>query len=84
MTTTCTLFGDVEPGKWKRFNHSCEPNMAFSAHRSLNVEACRDIMVGEELTMDYRTFCDDTMKPFECHCGSPTCCHLVDLSKTNV
>lgn len=64
---------DLQPSKWRSFNHSCSPNMAFGSERSLNVVAIRDIEVGEELTMDYRTFSDENMKPFMCHCGEEAC-----------
>lgn len=64
---------DLHPSEWRSFNHSCVPNMAFGENRSLNVIALRDIAEGEELTMDYRTFADDTMKPFQCNCGHETC-----------
>jgi SET domain-containing protein len=37
------------------------------------VLALRDIVAGEELTVDYGTFCDEGMAPFDCHCGSATC-----------
>ena len=68
---------DHSPACWRLFNHSCEPNMAFGENRSLNVVAIRDIGVGEELTMDYRTFVDDNMKPFYCYCGTSQCAGLI-------
>ena len=59
--------------KWRPLNHSCEPNLVFAAPHSLNCVAARDIQRSEELTMDYATFCDMTMKEFDCHCGAPSC-----------
>eukprot|EP00731_Ephydatia_muelleri_P003281 Em0001g3281a len=59
--------------KWRPLNHSCEPNLVFAAPHSLNCVAARDIQRSEELTMDYASFCDVTMKEFDCHCGAPSC-----------
>jgi D-ala D-ala ligase C-terminus/SET domain len=59
-----------DPAEWAPQNHSCQPNAAFTG---LNMVALRDIRPGEELTLDYGTLCDETMMPFQCTCGSPTC-----------
>jgi D-alanine-D-alanine ligase len=61
---------DQRPSGWAPQNHSCEPNTAFEG---LNVVALRDIAVGEELTVDYATFYDARMIPFDCTCGSSAC-----------
>jgi D-alanine-D-alanine ligase-like ATP-grasp enzyme len=61
---------DEDAEKWAPQNHSCAPNTGF---RGLDVVALRDIAAGEELTLDYRTFCDEAMVPFDCHCGSSNC-----------
>jgi D-alanine-D-alanine ligase len=63
-------FWDRDPTAWSPQNHSCDPNTGFSG---LNVMALRDINIGEELTIDYSTFCDGHMPSFECQCGSPKC-----------
>lgn len=68
---------DHSPAFWRVFNHSCEPNMAFGSDKSLNVVTLRDVEVDEELTMDYRTFIDDNMKPFWCYCGAAKCEGLI-------
>jgi D-alanine-D-alanine ligase-like ATP-grasp enzyme len=68
---------DHSPACWRNFNHSCSPNMDFGDNRSLNVVAIRDIRAGDELTMDYRMFVDETMPPFQCFCGSPACEGLI-------
>ncbi len=39
--------------------------------------ARRDIPVGEQLTLDYATFCGPEMEQFECGCGASTCRHVV-------
>jgi hypothetical protein len=36
---------------------------ARTAFRGLDVVALRDIAAGEELTLDYATFCDESMTP---------------------
>jgi len=61
---------DTEPTGWAPQNHSCDPNTVFVG---LNLVAQRDIRVGEELTVDYATFYDRHMTPFDCTCGSPCC-----------
>jgi D-alanine-D-alanine ligase-like ATP-grasp enzyme len=61
---------DTEPSGWAPQNHSCDPNTAFVG---LNLVAQRDIRHGEELTVDFSTFYDRHMTPFECACGSPRC-----------
>jgi hypothetical protein len=68
---------EEDPKRWRPINHSCSPTCANKAPHSLNVEATRDIAEGEDLTMDYATFCDYTMKPFQCHCGFPECRGLI-------
>ena len=44
--------------EWKRFNHSCEPNVWYSGYEQ-TVVARRDIKRGEELTVDYCTLLAD-------------------------
>ena len=61
---------DTEPTGWAPQNHSCDPNTEFVG---LNLVATRDIRGGEELTVDYATFYDSHMSPFDCACGSPNC-----------
>lgn len=64
---------EKDPRRWRPINHSCDPSCVFAAPHSLNVISTRNIKRGEDLTMDYATFCDGTMKPFECLCGSSQC-----------
>lgn len=66
-----------DPTRWRPINHSCDPNCIFDAPHSLNVIAARDIAAGEDLSMDYATFCDGTMKPFNCLCGAACCRHRI-------
>ena len=39
--------------------------------------AIRDIAEGEELTIDYASFIDESMEPFACQCGSENCRKLI-------
>jgi D-alanine-D-alanine ligase len=70
------LGGDVyalwsdDPAEWAPWNHACDPNTEYVG---LNVYARRAIARGEELTLDYQTFCGSDMKPFDCRCGAPSC-----------
>src|SRR5699024_1743028 len=61
---------DREPGNWAPQNHSCKPNTAYDG---LNVIALNDVAKGEELTLDYATFLDETAASFECRCGAENC-----------
>jgi D-alanine-D-alanine ligase len=60
----------LEPEEWSPQNHSCDANCEYIG---LNVYTNRDITKGEEMTLDYASFLDHTMEPFNCHCGSPKC-----------
>jgi SET domain/D-ala D-ala ligase C-terminus len=64
------LLWDDDPAGWAPQNHSCQPNTAYDG---LNVKALRNIAKNEELTLDYASFLDEHMEPFECHCGAPNC-----------
>ena len=63
-----------EPDDWRPINHSCDPNTWLDG---LDLVARRDIAAGDELTMDYATFCGATMAPFECACGAPDCRRVI-------
>lgn len=58
------------PENWRPINHSCDPNTWLEG---LDLVARRDIAAGEELTVDYATFCGPSMTPFECSCGAVEC-----------
>jgi hypothetical protein len=68
------LLWDNDPSAWAPQNHSCEPNTAYDG---LNVVATRPILPGQELTLNYASFLDDRMEPFECRCGAPNCQGLI-------
>lgn len=68
------LLWDDDPSEWAPQNHSCEPNTGYDG---LDVKALRAIRAGEELTLDYSSFLDEHMEPFQCSCGSANCRKLV-------
>ena len=68
------LLWDDNPGGWAPQNHSCNANTGYSG---LNVVALKDIKKGEELTLNYASFLDEHMEPFNCRCGAANCCGWV-------
>lgn len=64
------ILWDYDPAEWAPQNHSCDPNTDFDG---LNVVALKNIQKGEELTLDYALFLDETMEPFTCTCGASNC-----------
>ena len=68
------LLWDNNPANWAPQNHSCDPNTAYEG---LNVVALRNIQQGEELTLNYASFLDEHMEPFNCRCGADNCCGWV-------
>jgi D-alanine-D-alanine ligase len=65
-----SLLWDDNPAEWAPQNHSCNPNTTFTG---LDLIALRHIKSGEELTVDYATFCNEDMEPFDCRCGAKNC-----------
>lgn len=74
------LLWDDDPMEWAPQNHSCRPNTEFDG---LDLVALRHIDAGEELTIDYATFCSETMEPFDCRCGAPNCRGRIAGAKNN-
>lgn len=68
------ILWDDNPAEWAPQNHSCEPNTGYDG---LNVIALRQIRPGEELTLDYASFLDEHMEPFQCNCGLAGCRGLI-------
>ena len=64
------LLWDNNPANWAPQNHSCDPNTSYEG---LNVVALRNISTGEELTLNYASFLDEHMEPFNCRCGVANC-----------
>jgi D-alanine-D-alanine ligase len=74
------LLWDNNPANWAPQNHSCDPNTSYEG---LNVVALRNISKGEELTLNYASFLDEHMEPFNCRCGAANCCGWVTGIKDN-
>ena len=74
------ILWDENPVNWAPQNHSCSANTRYDG---LNVIAIRSIAEGEELTLDYALFIDESMEPFACQCGSENCRILVSGAKEN-
>jgi hypothetical protein len=55
-------------------NHSCDPNLSIQGQ--IVLVATRDIVPGEELTIDWATT-DDGDYTLECRCGSSRCRRVV-------
>ena len=63
-----------DPEDWRPVNHSCAPSAWLEG---LDVVARRDIAAGEEITLEYATFYDENMPPFDCACGADDCRGIV-------
>ncbi len=59
-----------KPEEWRPINHSCEPNVWLEG---LDLVARRGIRQGEEIRVDYATYGNNILAPFDCNCGSPSC-----------
>jgi len=59
-----------DPELWWPVNHSCDPNLWLEG---LDAVTRRPVQAGQELTMDYATFCGPGMDSFDCRCGSSSC-----------
>lgn len=64
------LLWDNDPSEWAPQNHSCAPNTVC---HGLDVIALRNIKAGEELTLDYANFLDESAESFMCRCGAVSC-----------
>ncbi len=70
VSTEVFLIWDNDPSEWAPQNHSCQPNTVC---HGLNVIALRKIKAGEELTLDYSNFLDESAESFICKCGAANC-----------
>lgn len=74
LTYDTHVMWSANPDDWRPINHACDPNTWLDG---LDVVAMRDVAAGDELTLDYATFCGPEMEQFECRCGSPRCRHVI-------
>lgn len=70
LSSEVFVLWDDNPAEWSPQNHSCDANTGMDG---LNVIALRNIRIHEELTLDYSSFLDINMEPFECRCGATNC-----------
>lgn len=70
LTDEVYVVWERDPEDWKPINHSCEPNAWLEG---LDLVARVDLAPGQEITVDYATFCNEIMPSFECRCGSADC-----------
>lgn len=83
MTDELWQIWSENPNEWIPINHSCNPNawlvgLDVVARTSIKkgiyvVLGIPNFQLGEQITMDYATFCADNMKTFECQCGASNC-----------
>ena len=59
-----------DPEEWRPVNHSCDPTAWLDG---LDVVARRPLARGDEITLDYATFCNERMPSFRCECGTERC-----------
>ncbi len=74
------ILWDEDASEWAPQNHSCNANTKYFG---LNVIADRDILQGEELTLDYALLINDTAQEFECSCKASNCRGTIKGSKEN-
>lgn len=70
LTDEVFVMWSGDPREWRPVNHGCDPNAWLEG---LDLVARRPIRRGEEILVDYATFYDETMTPFECTCGAAAC-----------
>lgn len=75
-----TIDGSTGGSGAEFINHCCEPNcVARICKGHILYFAARDILPGEELTVDYRF--DPDVEEVRCHCGAPGCRGTINLRK---
>ncbi|MBM3262365.1 MAG: hypothetical protein FJY97_02930 [candidate division Zixibacteria bacterium] len=63
-----------DPNDWRPVRHSCAPNAWWEG---LSVVTRHPIKSGEEITLDFATFCHESMPAFSCACGASDCRKIV-------
>jgi D-alanine-D-alanine ligase len=70
LTDQVWVIWSEEAEEWRPINHSCDPNTWLEG---LDLVARRDISQGEEIRVDYATYGNNVLAPFDCTCGAPEC-----------
>lgn len=70
----------IEESHLASLNHSCDPNVLINLE-ALQLQAIRDIAVGEELSFFYPSTEWEMDAPFECLCQSPRCLRRIAGAK---
>jgi len=70
LTDQIWVIWSNEPEEWRPMNHSCDPNAWMEG---LNLVARRAIAPGEEIRVDFATYGNNILLPFDCTCGSSEC-----------
>jgi hypothetical protein len=79
MDENWSLDATLRGGIARFINHTCDPNcftkvLTVNGHSRVYIYAMRDIVVGEELSYDYKfDFEDDPSRRIVCRCGSRKC-----------
>src|SRR4051812_45179721 len=68
--------GTAVPVDVGRLNHSCEPNLGWSATGAL--VAMHDVAADTELTTDYALHVDDPALVLMCHCETYRCRQVIE------
>lgn len=74
LTDEVWVIWSRDPEEWKPVNHSCDPSAWLEG---LDVVARRPLEPGDEITLDYATFCNGQMPAFECECDAAGCRGMV-------
>jgi SET domain-containing protein len=75
-----TIDGSVGGSGAEYINHSCDPNLAARIIRGhILYMSRRDILAGEELTVDYHF--DKKVERVPCRCGAPNCRGTINVLK---
>jgi D-alanine-D-alanine ligase-like ATP-grasp enzyme len=70
LTDEVWVIWSPDPEAWKPVNHSCEPTAWLEG---LDVVARLPLAAGDEITLDYATYCNERMPAFQCRCGAAAC-----------
>jgi SET domain-containing protein len=71
LDADCYIDGSIGGNETQYINHCCEPNAdAFTIDQSIIIFAMREIVPGEEITVDYLNSFDEDQSICQCHTAS--------------